>query len=443
MPIRTSVAFILLIFGAGAEAQTGGTPPAAQARATAQVIAITGGTVFPVSGPKIEGGTVLIRDGRIVEVGASVAVPAGAQVIDATGKWVTPGLFNASTQLGLSEGGSPQFSGGYNDTRAKGTDGVAAAFKAWEGINPASTFIVPARQGGVTTVLVHPSGGLISGQAAVIDLAGNNVDSMLVRRGAGRGTAAVAMVASFSNDAALAGARGELLGKLRELLLDARLYGQNRAAYDRNASRAMAAPRADLEALQAVVDTNLPLAIAVNRASDIRAVLALRQRDRLPLKLIIVGAAEGWQVASELAAARVPVLVGAMSNIPSSFEELGTRQENAALLRAAGVPVVLIGNGPGDSENFNVQNIRQEAGNAVAYGMSWDDALRAITLAPAEAFGLADKVGSLRAGREANVVIWDGDPFEFSTRAVQVFIRGVKQGGKSRQDELVERYKKP
>ena len=169
--------------------------------------------------------------------------------------------------------------------------------------------------------------------------------------------------------------------------------------------------------------------------------LALRQRDRLPLKLIIVGAAEGWQVAAELAAAKVPVMVGAMSNIPSSFEELGTRQENAALLRAAGVPVVLIGNGPGDSENFNVQNIRQEAGNAVAYGMSWDDALHAVTLAPAEAFGLADKLGSLRTGREANVVIWDGDPFEFSTRAEQVFIRGVKQGGKSRQDELVERYK--
>ena len=437
---HASLALLLLLASAQAQAQTGGAQTHAGTNTT---IAIIGGTVFPVSGPKIVRGTVLMRDGRIVEVGASVAVPAGAQVIDATGKWVTPGLINASTQLGLSEGGSPQFSGGYNDTRAKGTNGVAAAFKAWEGINPASTFIIPARQGGVTTVLVHPSGGLISGQAAVVDLAGDNVDAMLVRRGGQRGaeSAAVAMSASFRNDAAQAGARGELLGKLRELLLDAKAYGQNRAAYDRNASRAMAAPRADLEALQAVVDTSLPLAIEVNRASDLRAVLALTQRDKLPLKLIIVGAAEGWQVARELAAAKVPVMVGAMSNIPSSFDELGTRQENAALLRAAGVSVVLIGNGPGDSENFNVQNIRQEAGNAVAYGMSWDDALRAITLSPAEAFGVADKVGSLRAGREANVVIWNGDPFEFSTRAEQVFIRGVKQGGKSRQDELTERYR--
>ena len=438
MRTTSSMALLLLLSGAGAQAQNSGAQAPAGNNST---IAITGGTVFPVSGPKIERGTVLIRDGRIVEVGATVVVPAGAQVIDATGKWVTPGLINASTQLGLSEGGSPQFSGGYDDTRAKGTNGVAAAFKAWEGINPASTFIIPARQGGVTSVIVHPNGGLISGQSAMVDLAGDDVDAMLVRRGAGRGSAAVAMRASFSNDAAQAGARGELLGKLRELLLDATLYGRNRAAYERNASRVLSAPRADLEALQAVVDTALPLAIEVNRASDIRAVLALTQRERSPLKLIISGAAEGWQVARELAAARVPVMVGAMSNIPSSFDELGARQENAALLRAAGVSVVLIGNGPGDPENYNVRNIRQEAGNAVAYGMSWSDALRAITLAPAEAFGLADKVGSLRAGREANVVIWNGDPFEFSTQAEQVFIRGVRQGGKSRQDELVERYR--
>ena len=403
--------------------------------ARAQTIAITGGTVFPVSGPKIEHGTVLIRDGKIVDVGASVAVPPGAQVIDATGKWVTPGLINANSSLGLSEAGSPEFSGGYNDTRAKGSHGVAAAFKAWEGINPASMYIPMARQGGITSVMVNPGGGLIAGQSAMIDLAGDRVDAMLVRRGT---TAAnLAMVASFSPGAAEAGARGELLARLRDLLLDARAYAQNRAAFERNATRVFAAPRGDLEALQSVIDTTIPLAIAVDRASDIRAVLDLRRRDKLPLKLIIVGAAEGWEVAAELAAAKVPVLVGATTNIPTSFDALGARQENAALLRAAGAAVVLIGEG----DDFKVLNIRQEAGNAVAYGMSWDDALRAVTLAPAEAFGVADKVGSLRAGREANVVIWDGDPFEFATAAEQVFIRGIRQTGKTRQDELTERYK--
>ena len=408
------------------------------ALAQGQVIAITGGAVHPVSGPKIERGTVIIRDGKIAEVGTNIAIPVGARVIDATGKIVTPGLINANTQLGLSEAGGPQFSGGYNDTRAKGTRGVAAAFRAWEGFNPASTFITPARQGGVTTVMIAPNGGMIGGQSALLNLGGDRLDDMLVQRL--KGGPAVAMSASFSPGAADAGSRGELLGRLREVLQDAKAYGANRAAFERNATRGFAAPRADLEALQPVVDTTLPLMVEVDRASDIRAVLDLKRRDKLPLRLILLGVAEGWQVAADIAAAKVPVMVGAMSNIPGSFDQLGARQENAALLRAAGIPVVLISNGSDDAQNFNVQNIRHEAGNAVAYGMAWDDALRAITLAPAETFGVADRIGSLRPGRDANIVVWDGDPFEFATKAETVLIRGAVQTGASRQDELTRRY---
>jgi imidazolonepropionase-like amidohydrolase len=408
------------------------------AAAQGQVIAITGGTVHPVSGARIERGTVLIRDGKIADVGVNIAIPAGARVIDATGKVVTPGLINANTQLGLSEGGGPQFSGGYNDTRAKGTRGVAASFRAWEGFNPASTFITPARQGGVTTVLIAPNGGMIGGQSALLNLGGDRLEDMLVQRA--RGGPAVAMSASFSPGAADAASRGELLGRLREVLQDAKAYGANRAAFERNATRSFAAPRADLEALQAVIDTTMPLMVEVDRASDIRAVLDLKRRDKLPLKLILLGASEAWQVAADIAAAKVPVMVGAMSNIPGSFDVLGARQENAALLRAAGIPIVLISNGSDDAQNFNVQNIRYEAGNAVAYGLSWDEALRAVTLAPAEAFGVADRIGSLRPGRDANVVIWDGDPFEFATRAETVLIRGAVQTGASRQDELTRRY---
>jgi imidazolonepropionase-like amidohydrolase len=399
----------------------------------AQTIAITGGTVFPVSGPRIEGGTVVIKDGKVVAVGRGIAIPAGAERVDATGKWVTPGLVNASTSLGLSESGDPQFSGGYNDTRATGPKGIAAAFTVWEGINPASTIIMPTRQDGITSVVVGPSGGIIGGKAAFVDLAGDNVNAMLVR-------APVAMVATFDPSAGNLKSRGELLNTLRELVADAKAYATKRVAFEANQTRTFSAPRADLEALQPVVAGTMPLAVEVDRASDIRAVLALGKE--FGLKLIIAGAAEGWQVAAELKAAKVPVLVGAMNNIPGSFNTLGMRQENAALLRAAGVPVTLIGNGPGDEESYNIRNIRQEAGNAVAYGMSWDDALRAVTLAPAEAFGVADKVGSLQAGRSANVVIWSGDPFEFGTRAEKVYIHGALQGGKSRQDELAERYRR-
>ena len=147
-------------------------------------------------------------------------------------------------------------------------------------------------------------------------------------------------------------------------------------------------------------------------------------------------------LADKIAAAKVPVLTGAMNNIPGSFNTLGSRQENAAMLRKAGVQVGIIGNaGGGDEDVFNVRNIRFEAGNAVAYGMSWDDALRAITLAPAEIYGVSDKLGSLKAGTEGNVVIWSGDPLDFASRAEQVFIRGKKLDSPSRQDMLAKRYK--
>lgn len=400
--------------------------------AAAQTIAITGGTVFPVSGPKIVGGTVVITNGRITAVGTNVAIPAGAERIDATGKWVTPGFINGATSLGLSDAGSPQFSGGYNDTRATGTKGMAASFNAWEGINPASVLFAPARQEGVTSAFVGPAGGLFGGRGAVVDLTGSTVAAMVAK-------APVAMVLHFDPSAGGLGARGELVGALRDLFADAKAYAARRTAYEANQTRAFAASRSDLEALQPVLAGTQPLLVDVDRASDIRAVLALGKQ--YGLKLILTGAAEAWQVADELKAAKVPVLVGAMSNIPTTFDALGSRQDNAALLHAAGVAVSLIDNGNGAGD-FNARNMRQEAGNAVAYGLPWDEALRAITLGPAEAFGVADRLGSLGAGKSANVVVWSGDPFEFGSRAERVYIRGVLQTGKSRQDELAERYRK-
>lgn len=399
--------------------------------AGAQTIAITGGTVFPVNGPRIEGGTVVITNGKITAVGKSVAIPAGAERIDATGKWVTPGFIDAATTLGLSDAGSPQFSGGYNDTRASGAKGISAAFNAWEGVNPASVLFAPARQEGVTTAFVGPSGGLLSGRGAVMDLNGGTVAAMVVK-------APAAMVLQFDASAGTFGARGELIGALRDLFADAKSYAARRTAYEANQTRTFAASRADLEALQPVLAGTLPLLVSVDRASDIQAVLALGKQ--YGVKLVLASAAEAWQVADELKAAKVPVLVGAMSNIPTTFDALGSRQDNAALLQAAGVSVTLIDNGNGAGD-FNARNMRQEAGNAVAYGMPWDAALRAITLAPAEALGVGDRVGSLAAGKAANVVVWSGDPFEFASRAERVYIRGVLQTGKSRQDELAERYK--
>jgi imidazolonepropionase-like amidohydrolase len=228
--------------------------------------------------------------------------------------------------------------------------------------------------------------------------------------------------------------------RLREVLDDARAYARRKADFERAQTRPFAASRLDLEALGRVLDGRLPLLLDVDRASDIES--ALKLAHDYNMKLIITGAAEAWMVADKLAAAHVPVLTGAMNNIPSTFSSLGTRQENAGLLRRAGVTVAIIGNaGGGDEDAFNVRNVRYEAGNAVAYGMNRDDALRAITLTPAELFGVADRVGSLQQGKDADVVIWSGDPFEFATEPEHVFIRGHEVTAPTRQDMLEQRYK--
>ncbi|MFL5615702.1 MAG: amidohydrolase family protein [Gemmatimonadaceae bacterium] len=397
----------------------------------AQTVAITGGTVYPVSGAPIERGTVLMRDGRIVAVGADVSVPGDAQRIDATGKVVTPGLVNAATQLSVVDIGAVAAT---RNVSARGREGIAAAFTVWDGLNPVSVLIPPARAAGITSVVIAPRGGLLSGQAAVLHLVEGSAADKVMR-------SPVAMVGQIGNPQAVnAQSRGELFLRLREVLDDARAYSRRKADYERAQTRQFAASRLDLEALGPVLEGRIPLLLEADRASDIESALKIG-RD-YNLKLIISGAAEAWMVADKLAAARVPVLTGAMNNIPISFSSLGTRQENAGLLRRAGVTVVIIGNaGGGDEEAFNVRNVRFEAGNAVAYGMSREDALRAITLTPAEVFGVADRVGSLQPGKDADVVIWSGDPFEFATQPEHVFIRGREVRGPTRQDMLEQRYK--
>lgn len=398
--------------------------------AAAQTIAITGGKVYPVSGPPIENGTVIITNGKIAAVGANVPIPAGAQRIDATGKIVTPGFVDSFTQLGVQEVSA------VNDTRdasARGKDNIAASFTIWEGLNPNSVLLAPARKEGITTVVVVPQGGLVAGQAALVDLVPGTMTDMIIK-------APVAMVAEIGNPLSVGlASRGEVIGKLRELLEDVKFFQTHRDAFDRAATRPFAASRLDLQALIPVVEGRLPLLVSVNRVSDIDA--AMRLARDYNIKLMISSAAEAWMMADRIAAARIPVFTGAMNNIPDNFATLGSRQENAGLLRKAGVQVALIGNGGGDEEAFNVRNLKVEAGNAVSYGMTWDDALRAVTLAPAEFFGAADRVGSLRPGLEANVVIWSGDPFEFTTRAEHVFVRGREYNEKTRQDQLIERYR--
>ncbi|HEX7239723.1 MAG TPA: amidohydrolase family protein [Longimicrobiaceae bacterium] len=393
-------------------------------------VAIEGGTVYPVTGAPIEGGTVVIRDGRIVAVGRGVAVPAGARRIDARGKRVTPGLFESQTRTGLTEVGAVPGTNDYSFAD-QDQDRVMAAFDVTDGLNPHSVVIPVTRIAGVTTAVSAPSGGLVSGRGVVIDLAGDDVGEMIVKR-------PVAMYATLGEgvETPSGGSRGGATLRLRELLEDTRAYSRRRADFERGASRELAASRLDLEAMIPVLEGRLPLVVEAHRASDIRT--ALRIADEYGLKLILQGGTEAWMVAGDLARARVPVIVKVLQNLPASFERLGARYDNAALLRRAGVAVAIT-----TGETHNARNVRQEAGNAVAYGLPWDEALRAVTLYPAQIWGVEDTHGSLAPGKVANVVVWDGDPLELMTRAEHVFIGGREMPLTSRQTELRDRYVRP
>jgi len=390
----------------------------------AQTIAITGGTVYPVSGPKLANATVLIRDGRIAAVGANVAVPTDATRIDARGKWVTPGLIDGAGQLGLVEISAVP---GTREGTLQG-DTIAAAFNVAEGINPASTLIPVTRIEGITTALAAPSGNLVSGQAVLIDLDGATIEQMVVK-------SPVGMVADLSESGKddAGGSRAGIAARLRQVFRDALEYERRKTDYSRAQMRPLSASAADLEALLPVLHGRVLLIALANRRSDIET--ALRLAREFKLKLILAGGAEGWEIAAEIAAAGVPVLVEPMDNIPG-YDSLGIRYENAALLAKAGVTVALL-----ETDTHKSRNLRQQAGNAVSYGMTWDQALRAVTLSPAEIFGVADRYGSLEPGKVANVVVWSGDPFEFTTGVEHVLIRGKEIPLRSRQTELFERYK--
>lgn len=381
---------------------------------------------------EIADGAVIIRDGKIVAVGANLTPPAGATVIDAKGAVVTPGLFAANTVLGVREVNSVK---GTDDAKSVSSE-LGAAFEPQYGLNPESTLVPIARLGGVTRAIVVPApggdgeggggddagGSLFAGQAFAIRLAG---DLLFKPR--------LAVAMSFGENGA-GGSRGAEIGLLRARLDEVRFYKQNRAAYDRGETRTLALSREDLEALIPVVEGREPLLVTVHRASDIRQVLAFAREQRL--RVILNGAEEGWRVAADIAAAKVPVILNATADLPRNFEIVGASLENAARLRAAGVEIAIVSPDPA----HRVRELRYEAGSAVAQGLPYGAALEAITVAPARIFGLADQLGSLQPGRVADLVVWDGDPLEPRTLPTAIYIDGIVQPLRSRALDLRDRY---
>jgi imidazolonepropionase-like amidohydrolase len=399
---------------------------AAAGPALAQTVAITHADLLTL-GPagEIKSGVIVIRGGKIVAVGADLPIPAGAEVIDAGGKVVTPGLVSTNTPIGITEveGVEP------TDDQATSNDRLSAAFDVQYAINPQSLVIPIARLGGVTDAVatpVLPSDGGHSRKAAVFALAG---DDPVERPKAG-------MVLSMGEEGASAvgGGRGAEFVLLRAIFDDVRAFAKNRAAYDRNQSRSYDLSREDLEALIPVVEGREPLVVSVHRAADILQVLKLAKEEHL--KLVLEGAEEGWRVAPEIAAAGVPVMIYGEADLPSSFETLGSTLENAAKLNAAGVMIAL----ETPPLFTGGRTPRFDAGRAVAHGLPYGAALAAITLNPAKMWGVGDRIGSLEVGKDADLVVWDGDPLETTSAPAAILIKGAPQPLRSRDLDLRDRY---
>ncbi len=392
--------------------------------AWAESVLISGGKVVTNAGPMLESGDVLITDGKVAAVGKRVAAPAGAQRIDATGKWVTPGLFAGLTRVGLADIGLDDSS----DIGTEGADAIGAALDAGPAFNPASASVSVSRAAGVTRAAIAPEGGLFSGRGAVVRLDGAP-DSIAAPQ------AFILLDAGERGASQAHGSRTSLWPTLEAALDDAASY----PARYRGGQTGLILSELDAQALSPFARGEGLLLIRAERAADLLQVMALKRR-HTALKIAIIGATEGWRVASQLAQSGTPVLIDPMNALPQSFEQLGARLDNAALLKAAGVKVS-IGLMPGGDEAFQARLVSQYAGNAVANGMRWEDAFAAITAAPADLFGQRG-LGRLSVGAIADVVVWDGDPLEVTSAAEHVFISGQEASLATRQTALLARYRK-
>jgi imidazolonepropionase-like amidohydrolase len=395
--------------------------------ASAERLAIVGAKLYTMTSPEpLANATVVIEEGRITAVGAGLAPPAGARVIDAAGSIVTPGLMNAGTQLGIVELLSIKDTA--DQTVSKGA--LGAAFDVQFALNPNSTLLPLARADGLSRAISFPGGSAsppFSGQGIALRL---SEGADLVDR------AQIGMFATVNGMAALRadGSRSALWQVLRSALDEARDFGKQRR---RGAPRDQLLNHLDAEALQPVLAGTMPLAISVARESDIRQVVRLA--DDYGVRVILYGGDEAWRVADLLAARKIPVVLDPFSNLPMSFDQLGARADNAALLQRAGVTIAF--SSPGVHMSHNAGSVlREAAGVAVANGLPWYEGLKAMTVNPASIWGLNDHYGTVARGQDADLVIWDGDPLEPSTAARVVLVRGAEVGLATRQKALRDRY---
>lgn len=398
------------------------------ATSTAQEkLAITGAQIHTM-GPKgiIVEGTLLIEDGKIKDVLSNNTVPAGFTKVDATGKVITPGFMGALTSLGLVEVG---LSAGVNDSRvdAHPVSSVGAAYDSQFAFNADSTLLDVTRIEGFTSAATGlRTSQLFDGQGAIISL-GDELESVthpqaFVHIDVGNGGA--------DNNGE---SRAALWVALNQSLEEAVFA----SSYDLSPSEGWEGmiSRADAKALIPVVQGDTPLLVTAHRANDILQVLALKKRFA-NLDVVLVHASDGWRVASQIAEADVPVILNPEFNLPGEFDRLGATLENAGRLHEAGVMIAI------GVDTHNVRLAAQHAGNAVANGLPHDAAIASLTINPAKIFGVDDNIGSLESGKQADFVIFSGDPLEVTQAAEQVYVAGKAVSMESRQTKLRDRYLK-
>lgn len=438
---------------------------ATAAPVAAQTIAITGGTVALGDGSEpIPNGTVVIRNGRIAGAGANVSIPSGAQVIDARGKWVTPGIVAGFSRLGLSE---VDLSGGLTDDRASDSP-FSAAIDIAPGVDPNGSTIPVNRADGVTRAVVAPNTGksIFAGQGAMIDL-GADMEPITRARlfqfvelgesggntaGGSRPSAYILFrnalreaseLSRYAPSIAAGGSRSPDAVRDQPIVRnpnESREYGPGARR-----SEDVLLTRFDAAALVPVLRGRQYLLVHVERARDILNLLQLK-REYPALKPVIVGATEGWLVADQIAASGVPVIASALNDLPASFEQIAATQSNIGRMRAAGVQVAI--GMIDDNDTRYMFNERQYAGNLVALndvpgasGVRWGEALAMITSRPAQILGMGSDIGSLASGRRGDVVVWSGDPLQVTSNAEIVLIDGVQQPLVTRQTKLRDRYR--
>ena len=377
--------------------------------------ALVGATLHPIDAPRIEGGTLLVDAGKIVALGKQVDVPADARVLDLKGLHVYPGLIDTGTTLGLTEIGKVKETSDYSESGQLQPD-----LRAGVAVNPDSELIPAARAGGVTTALVRPTGGTIAGQASLIQLAGWTAPEMVLDYEAG-------LQINFP------GSKTQLK-ELTNFFDEARQYLKLvDAAKKENKPAPISDPR--LEALKPYLDGTKPVFVEANSHKQIAGALLLAEEQKL--KVVITGGVDAWKLAGELKKRDVPVLVGPVMQRPAAeYDPFDAPYANAGLLHEAGVRFAIRSNSASNSRNAPF-----EAAMAVAYGLPRDVGLRAVTLSAAELLGIDKQVGSLTAGKRANLIITDGSPLQQSTQIKGVFIAGRPFEPTSRQTRFYERYR--